>query len=241
MRLSILSAVILLALTGAACGGGGSKSSTTTVASTTTSVASTPTSAGSDPAAVSKAQKLVFVQADLPPGWTATPSSNTPDDQALSNELDACIGTSGPAGRSADVNGDDFTMGQATQVSSQAQIVKSETTYRSDIAAIKGPKLQSCLQDFATKAISKAAGGPPASLQLTDISVPTFGDVTIGKRVTAAISVAGQSLNIYVDFVLMGKNKAEVTGSFTNAAQPFDQALETTLINKLGAKLNANA
>jgi len=242
VRLRILSVVPLLALTLAACGGGSSNSSSTTTAPTTsTSTASSPTSAGSDPAATARAQKLVFVQADFPPGWTGTPSSNSPDEKEASKELDACIGTSGDDAKSADVNGDDFAMGQGTQVSSEAQIVKSETTYHSDVAAVKGPKLQQCLQDFVTKALTKAVGTAPASVQLVDLPVKSFGDVTIGKRLTAGLSAQGQTINVVVDFVLMAKNKAEVTGSFTNLGQPFDQALETTLIDKLGAKLNANS
>ena len=55
------------------------------------------------------------------------------------------------------------------------------------------------------------------------------------------MTVQGQSLTLVLDVVLMGKNHAEVTGTFSNLAQPFDQALEKTLIDKLGAKLNASS
>jgi hypothetical protein len=239
VRTRLLSILPLFAIVLAACGGGGSKSSSTTSAPTTT--ASTASSnAGSDAAATARAQKLVFVQADFPPGWTAAPSApDTPEDKATNEELDKCIGTSGQAARSADVKGDDFTMGQGTQVSSEAQIVKDESTYRSDVAAIKGSKLQPCLQDFLNKQITKAAGGAPGSLQLSSLTVPTFGDVTVGKRLTASITVQGQTLNVYVDFVLMGKNRAEVTASFSSVGQPFDATLQRSLLDKLGAKLKS--
>lgn len=181
------------------------------------------------------------MQADFPAGWTGTPSNTSPDQKAANKELDACIGTSGDDAKSADVEGDDFAMGQGTQVGSEAQIVKSEATYKSDVAAVKSPKLQSCLQDFVTKELTKAVGTAPGSVQLTDLPVKSFGDVTIGKRLTAGLSAQGQTINVIVDFVLMAKNKAEVTGSFTNLGQPFDQTLETTLIDKLGAKLDANS
>jgi hypothetical protein len=237
VRLRILPIIALLGLIFAACGGGSSKSSSTTLAPTTTAAASTPTSAGSDPAAEARAKNLVFVQGDFPPGWTATPSTNSPQDKALSGELDACIGTSGADAKSADVNGDDFSMGQATQVSSEAQITKSEATYKSDIAAVKGTKFQPCLQQFVTKALTQAVGSQPASVQLTDLDVGTHGDVTIAKRMTAGLTAQGQTLNVVVDFVLMGKNKAEVTSTFTNLGGPFDQALEKSLIDKLGGRV----
>ncbi|TMK87073.1 MAG: hypothetical protein E6G57_11355 [Actinobacteria bacterium] len=238
MRTRIVSVAPLLALLIAACGGGGGKSSSTTSApSTTAASASSATTLGTDEAAIAQGKKLVFVQSDFPAGWTATASGNSPEDKATNKQLDACIGTSGDEAKSADVKGDDFNMGQGTQVSSEAQIVKSEATYHADVAAVKGPKLQSCLQDFVTKGLTKAVGSAPASVQLTDFSVPSYGDVTIGKRMTAALTAQGQTINVVVDFVLMAKSKAEVTASFTNLGQPFDPALETSLINKLGTRV----
>ena len=143
--------------------------------------------------------------------------------------------------RYADIKGDDFSMGSpVTQVGSEAQVLKDEATYRKDVAAIKGPKFQPCVQALLSKAITKEAGSAPANPQVSPITVPSFGDVTVGLRMSAGITVQGQSLTLVLDVVLMGKNKAEVTGTFSNVGQPFDQALEMSLINKLGAKLNAS-
>ena len=57
---------------------------------------------------------------------------------------------------------------------------------------------------------------------------------------TAGLTVQGQNLTLVLDLVLMGKDRVEVTGTFSNLAQPFDQELEKTLISKLGAKLEAS-
>src|SRR5205807_4439107 len=169
----------LLTLVLAACGGGGSNSSSTT---------STPTTA-SAAADTARAQKLVFVQGDLPAGWTSSPRTpDTTEDKANNQALSACVGTSGDAGHSADVKGNDFSQGPATQVGSEAQIVKDEATYRSDVAAIKGPKLQPCLKDFLTKAVTKAAGSPPTSVQISTLPVPSFRDATVGLRLTVGIT-----------------------------------------------------
>ena len=180
------------------------------------------------------------MQPDFPPGWTGTPvSPDTAEDKAANQEFAACIGGSGEAAQIADVKGDNFSMGSpATQVGSEAQIVKDEAAYRKDVAALKGSKFQSCLQNLLTKALTKAAGGTPTNVQVSQVTVPTFGDVTVGLRMSATITVQGQSFPLVVDAVAMGKNRAEVTGTFSNLGQPFDQALEKTLIEKLGAKLN---
>lgn len=241
MRLRILSIVPLLALTLAACGGGGSKSSTTTSAPTTATSAPSSTPAGSDPAATARAQKLVLVQADFPAGWTGTPAAaDTPDQKAANQEFETCAGVSGDADRSADVKGDDFSMGSpVTQVGSEAQIVKDESTYRKDVTAIKGSKFQTCLKDLLTKALQQASGSAPTNVQLSPIAVATYGDVTFAQRLTGTISAQGQTANVVVDLVLIAKNRAEVLSTFINLAQPFDQALEKNLIGKLGAKLDA--
>jgi hypothetical protein len=230
----------LLTLALAACGGGGGNSSSTTSAPTTTA-SSTPATAGSDAAATARAQKLVLVQSDFPAGWTGTaPTPDTPDDKATNEEFANCVGASGESAKVADVKGDNFSMGSpATQVGSEAQIVKDEATYRRDVAALKGPKFQPCLQSLLTKALTKAAGGAPANVQVSQITVPSFGDVTAGLRMTAGITVQGQNLTLVLDAVAMAKNRAEVTGTFSNLAQPFDAALEQSLIKKLGAKLTA--
>lgn len=234
----------LLALTLAACGGSSSKSSTTTSAPTTATSAPSSTSGGSDAAATARAQKLVLAQADFPAGWTGSPAAaDTPEDKAANQEFATCAGISGEASRSADVKGDDFSNGSpATQVGSEAQIIKDEATYKKDVDALKGGKFRSCLQDFLTKQLAKATNGAaPANVQITPLATDTFGDVTIGFRMSAGLTVQGQTVTVVLDAVAMGKNKAEVTGTFTNLAQPFDQALEKSLVAKLGAKLNANS
>lgn len=238
-RIFLIGLVVPLVL--AACGGGGSKSSSTTSAPST-SAASGTTSGAKDASAEARARKLVLVQADFPQGWTGTPASaDTAEDKAANQEFSTCIGSSGESTQIADVKGDDFTMGSpATQAGSEAQIVKEEAAYRKDVAALKGPKFQPCFQDLLAKALTRAAGGTPANVQVSPLSVPTFGDVSVGLRMSATITVQGQSLSLVIDAVAIGKDKAEVTGTFSNLAQPFDQALEKTLIGKLGAKLNAS-
>lgn len=245
MRARLVLITTLLAVVVAACGGsGGSKSTTTTAAPTTATSAPSSTSGGSDAAATARAQKLLLTQSDFPAGWTGTPAAaDTPEDKSANQEFATCAGIAGEASQSADVKGDDFSNGSpATQVGSEAQIIKDEATYKKDVDALKGGRFRSCLQDFLTKQLAKATGGAaPANVQITPLSTDTFGDVTVGFRMSAGLTVQGQTVTVILDAVAMGKNKAEVTGTFTNLTQPFDQTLEKSLIAKLGAKLDANS
>ena len=239
MRNRLVLIAPLLALVLAACGGGGSKSSSTSAPTTTASTA--PPTTASAAADTALAQKLVFAQTDFPSGWTASPPTpDTPEDKANSKELSACVGTAGDEAHSADVKGNDFKQGALTQVGAEAQIVKDEATYRSDVAAVKGPKLQPCLKDFLTRALTKALGSAPTSVQVSSLPTRSFGDVTVGLRLTLGLAVQGQNLTLYLDAVLMGRYRAEVTSTYSNVGSPFDSALEGTLLNKLGARLTSS-
>src|SRR5207248_9696502 len=92
-------------------------------------------SSGSDPAAVARAQKLVLVQADFPPGWTgAPPTPDTPEAKTAKQELATCIDASAPDAKVADVNGQSFSMGSPrTQVTSEATIAKDGAAYQQDV------------------------------------------------------------------------------------------------------------
>ncbi|MCU1450233.1 MAG: hypothetical protein JWP02_2403 [Acidimicrobiales bacterium] len=236
MRTRLISLCVLFVLGLAACGGG--KSSTSTDDTSATSTA--PSTAASPATDTDLAKKLVFVQGDFPPGWTGKPAdqTQTPDDKATSKELSDCVGTSGEAQQSARWKGDDFSMGQ-TQVGSEATVVKDEATYRKDVEAIKGSKLQTCVKDTFDKELTKQLGSAPTSLDVTPLDVPKHGDLTTALRMKVGASVQGVSLDLYLDVVLMGKRRAETTATFLNLGQPFDPALQKTLVDKLGARVDA--
>jgi hypothetical protein len=226
----------------AACGGNDNKSSTTTTtaaSATTTSTAAGAAQQARDAVAEARARKLVLVQADMPPGWAAEAAKpDTPEETATSNELSACAGLSADADDAANVNGDTFSMGPTTQVMSSADIVREERRYREDLLAVKGSKLQPCLQDFLTKSIGRELGNAPTGVEFTPLTVPSFGDSTVGYRLKANVTASGVALTLYFDLVLMAKDRAEVSATFLNIGQPFDNVLETSLLNKLGTKLN---
>ncbi len=185
------------------------------------------------------AKKLVLTSTDFPPGWTAKPADQTqsPEDKADSKELSDCVGTSGPEAEKARWNGDEFTMDQY-QVSSEANLVTDKALYKKDIAAIKSPKLQTCVKDVFGKVLTKAIGTEPTSLDVTPFAVKKYGDVTTGLRMKVGTGT-GATDTVYVDLVLMGKNRAEVTTTVFSVGQPIDPALENSLLAKIGSRVNA--
>jgi len=236
VRIRLVSIAVLFVVVLAACGGDDKESSSTTTAPTTSTTAKPAGSADQ-----ARAQKLVFVQGDFPPGWTATPPEpRTPEEKADRQELATCSNTTGEASTSATATGDTFATGPTTQVLSEAKIVKDDAGYKQDVAALNNPKLLPCLQAFLTKGLAREIGSTPTSVEITSISAPKFGDATVANRMKAAAMVQNIPLTIFVDVVLMAKNKAESTGTFINVGQPFDQALETSLINKMGERINAS-
>jgi hypothetical protein len=220
--------VLLLAL--AACGS--SKS------------ASTATTAANPVADRATAGSLTLVQADFPTGWTGTTHQTDPSDAAITKRLATCAGATGPATRTADVNGDDFGQGNA-QVSSEVTIEATRADFVIDAAALRSSKYESCLKDlFSTelqKQLTKSSPGVTVSgLAISKTPTPTYGEVTVAVHVTVTVTgPTGKTIKVYSDNVSYGKGRTEVDLTFTNTGAPFDAAVEHSLVTKAAAKLKA--
>jgi len=184
------------------------------------------------------AKKLVLVASDFPAGWTDTPDDQqtTPEDQANAKELNDCVGTSGEEAEAAKWSGDGFSMNNY-EVSSKASVVRDKSAYDNDVKAIKGSKLLKCVQTVYTRVLTKQLGTAPTSVEVTPLDVTSYGDATVAFRMKL---VAGPDVadSAYLDLVLMGKNRAKVTGTFFSVGQPIDPAVEKALIDKLGGRLD---
>jgi hypothetical protein len=189
-----------------------------------------------------KAEKLVLVAADFPAGWTATPSTPAPDEDAQGKALAKCAGAVDPdIAESVEVDGPDVGKENAA-VSSNVTFVKTTEYAQTDLAAITGSKIEKCVEDFAKQALndeleSTESGAKLESVQFDRITTTKYGDATVGFRLVATISAAGQKITAYQDLIFILKGRAEVSASFFDLGQPFDADLQRTLLAKLGAKL----
>jgi len=194
----------------------------------------------SDPAGdMETAKKLVLVTSDLPPGWKAKPDdqSTTPEDKAGSNAFSDCVGTGRDESRSAKWSGDTFSMDD-DEISSETNVASDKAVYRKDIDAFKSPKLGDCVKTLFTKLLTEQLGEAPTSFEVSTFDVAKYGDATVGVRMKVALGPP-VSDTIYVDVVVIGKDRAEVTSTFSSVGQPIDAALEKSLIAKQGARVEA--
>ena len=187
------------------------------------------------------AEKLVLQQADLP-SWPATPHVDDPREDDFGKQLAACVGAPPPdTSTSAEVDGPDFSMGDA-EVSSSASFDRTLELAQQDLAALKSAELPECVKSFAVQELRAALAEQTPGASLSSVSfdprtVAHFGDATVGFRLVATIKVQGQTIKAYQDLVFLVKGRAGVAAAFSNVGRPFDEALETLLIDKLGVRL----
>jgi hypothetical protein len=235
--------LVALALVAAACGGGGNPPPAAVAPTTTAPPATTPpttTTTGVGAAAdKATARVLILRSADLPDGWRATPTRERLEDKIAEDELAACAGRPKPDSyTTARVSSPDFSMGDAA-VSSEAEVVRTVTDFKADVAAITGSGFVPCLKDGFSKFLRRLPGVSVKSVAVEPLQVARYGDFSTGFRVTLRMTIQGRPLRQFSDEVLLGKGRIQLTASFSSTGRPFDPALRRALVAKLGARLEA--
>ncbi len=232
--------VLLLALTLAACGSSKKSTSSGSKATTTSTAAEAAPDSTADKA---KADAINLTAADLP-GYTSTPADKTSSAET-DKELYTCAGLSDPAtSTTADESSPDFSKGEFTQVSSEAQFAKTAAQAKKDLDAIKAPSFSACLKQAFDKAMTKQASGAGGTIGASTVESqpgPSGTDGSAAFRMTVPITAVGQTFTFYIDFVLMLKKRAEVTLVCFNGNAPFDAALKGELTDKLISRMASNA
>ena len=222
MKRLAAAASLLLAL--AACGAGGSSSSSTSA-----------TTGQRDDAAVAKDANLRLT--DFPTEWRSTPV-DAATLAAAANEnrtLALCMGRPAPEDiRTAEADSDDFSAQDTRRVSSSVQLVKTEEIAKDDFAVLSGDKALSCHKagidaEFARQLPASAA--PQTTIER--LQLPTFGDETVGYRISATTVNNGQQVRTLIDLVFVRRGRAELSGSFLNVGTPFPVDLERTLLQRM--------
>ena len=237
MRRFVMLAAAALALT--ACGGAADTGSAAPEATATTAAATTTTTTAVNVAAdKAKARALVFAPSDLPAGWKATPHKADPTDKKFEDQLAACLGRPSPSTYlTARANSPDFASGDA-EVSSDALLVRTIADFNADADAAQGPKFSPCVKRGLTSALRQLAGASLQSVAVAPRPVDSDAQFSAGFRATVQLVVQGQPVTVYQDGVMLGKERIELTASFSDVQQPPDPALEKALVAKLAAKLD---
>ena len=222
--------VAVLAVSMVACGGGGGDEDD----------AVGPAPAAGTAGDTARARTIVLQQADMPAGWRAAAHTETPVEKERARDLSLCLGRPDPETfRSALVYGPDITLGQ-TQVSSIATVLNTGEDAKADLAAVRGPKYGPCLVPPFRDDLRRQAGDAKVENVATEpLAVESFGDGSVGIRLTADLVYADHTDHLFADLVYMSKDRTTVSATFFSFAQPFPAQLEESLVSRMGHRLAA--
>ena len=186
-----------------------------------------------------KAAGLVLMAADYPSGWKVETHPSDPSERDTDRRFAACVGLPDPDSvQTVDVPGPDATTGEFVQAGSDATFYRQATQARDQVAAADSPKFLPC----AKQEITRLLQDQQLTVQSVDVerlAVQRYGEAAAGLRAIAKVTANGTSTTIYYDSVQMVKGRLTLGVTFSNVGQPFDPALERSLIAKAGAKIEA--
>lgn len=252
----LVPAIAAVALLSAACSSGSSAGSPTTAAPTNppTTTSSSPTvststssdtgSGGSGPSTATL-KSIVVQQSDLPAGWTGKPAAaETDQDKDLDAQLAVCTGStsSGDQNQLQKIQSDDYTMGEST-VSSDVSSYPSESDVQMQVAILKSPKAQSCLNSLLQKEIASTLPST-AKIETSGIVLNTASQGIANLAGTAngkiAISVKGQTVTVYIGAAFFVGNQITGEVTFSSVNTPISSTFANPIVEAV-AKRAANA
>jgi len=224
------SVVTVLALSMLACGGGGGGSSDEDA------VGEAP--ATGKAADTARARTIVLEQADMPAGWRGAAHTETTLEIERARSISVCLGRPDPETfRTTRVYGPDLTMG-ATQVSSISTVMNTVEDAKADLAAVRGPKYGECLiPAFGDDLRRQASDARVENVAAAPLQVGSFGDGTVGTRLTADLVYADRTEHLFADLVYISKDRTTVSATFFSFNQPFPAQLEQSLVSRMGNRI----
>ena len=216
----------------AACGGGGGGDEEDAVG---------PPPATGQAGDMARARTIVLQQADMPAGWRGSAHTETPQESERARDISRCLGRPDPDSfRSTRVYGPDLTLGQA-QVSSIATVLNSVEDAQADLAAVRGPKYGPCLVPVFRDDLSRQATDAKVENVATEpLQVESFGDGSVGIRLTADLVYADRTDRLFADLVYISKDRTTVSATFFSFAQPFPDQLKESLVSRMGHRIAAS-
>jgi hypothetical protein len=204
----------------------------------------TTSTSGAGP--VTKGQALALAQAiNLKPadvaGFKAIPSSGheTPQEKALTRELETCAGGAGEAHKLAEAKSDEFkreAKGLPQEVSSSVSIEQTPAYAEQDLKAIRSRRGQACIVKLVNEVLKarNLAGAKVGAVSIREGTPPAPGtNGAFALRVTLPISVQGVTVQTYFDFLGFVTGSAEVTLQSVGVTEPFPAATQEHLFRVL--------
>ena len=220
--------VTILALALGACGGGGGTDDD--------AVGPAPITGQAGDSA--RARTVVLQDEDMPAGWRGAAHTETAVEVERSRSISVCLGRGDPDSyRTARVYGPDLSMGR-TQVSSIATVLKTVEDAKADLAALRGPRYGECLVPaFRDDLRRQAADARVENVASEPLPVESFGDGSIGIRLTADLVYSDRTDKLFADLVYITKDRTTVSATFFSFVQPFPAQLEQALVSRMGNRI----
>jgi hypothetical protein len=205
-------------------------------------------SSKADPTAdLAVAKGAVLTKADLPAGFDSTPYSSSDDlpdsaKLALANCLNTKVSLFNDQPGEQVAHSDDFSQDNIS-ISNEVDVYPKKSDVDPGYNALTNAKAPQCLSDLFKAAVTTPQTGdttpPPTvgNITVTKLDVNS-GDRSVGYRATIPLTTAdGQTGTIYTDLFAAQKGRAVVNLIAQNINQPYDNATETALLNKVVGRL----
>ena len=204
---------------------------------------SSPAAAG--PPATPQTTAIALQPADLPAGWTGTPSDPNPTAAADSAQLARCMGARDTyPDETGDSNSDDYSLDNAS-ISSEVTSMRTADDVKADTAIVTNPKIDTCYGQLAEAQLRE--GLPAGSTLKSESFVFTPGPAGGPKNVVATaagkveLTVNSEVEDLYVNVAFITGPLIEAEVDFTNLGAPVPTTLRSSLIAKIAARAAAAA
>ncbi len=176
------------------------------------------------------ARAALLTTHDFGAGWTSTAAGNKPAPMTCS-AFHPALGGAQPAASAVSPTFDGGQPGPF--VSQTAYAFTSSSRARADWQRVVRRALLACVAQSLSGTVNGTKFVPTAKQML---GLPKIGDRSAGYRVAGTATGSGQTIDVYLDMLVVGRG-AEISAiSVTSFEQPADRALELRLARRVAAR-----
>lgn len=199
------------------------------------------------------AETAILKLSDLPPGWTAQPSSpdseRSAEQRSAEAEFAECADVDPSvigAGSSSvtRAKSEEFSDDGDHQVEGSVTVIATREAAKAQLSSIRKKEIPGCLANFVNRAIKSAIKNPkagesaPTGVEFGDAKVETLNlpglhATSVGYRTIVPVRAEGRSVEVNLDIVLALSKRSGISMTFTSFGPPFDSAVEVELTNKV--------
>jgi hypothetical protein len=182
------------------------------------------------------AKKIGFVRADFPAGWTAKPA--TPDKSAGTTTCKGFDPNEADLVETGKVDSSIFTAPDTfSQVFSTVGVFKTVAQARSSWGRTASLAALECFSQLITA--NAPAGSTISALSKGKLAFPKVSERIAAYRLVIGVAPEGAkaSVKLYLDRILLGAGRANVSTIMFSLGQPYPAAFEQKLAKAIAARL----